>query len=49
MFHKYVKLVYSYKIGDTEALYELNKLVSALEVLECYGSAQKIKDEISKL
>lgn len=49
MFHKYVKLLYSYKIGDSEAIFELKKLVSALEVLECYGSAKKINDEISKL
>lgn len=49
MYHKYVKLLYAYKIGDKESVIELNRLVSALEILECYDSAKKIKNEIARL
>lgn len=49
IFYKYVKLLYAVKMGDTSSKLELEKLVNVLEFLDCYGTAKKIKLEISRL
>ncbi|MDO4666635.1 MAG: helix-turn-helix domain-containing protein [Streptococcus sp.] len=46
---KYQKAHYSYRIGNVEALKNMKECLKIAEFLECYGIAQKIKNQIDKV
>lgn len=49
MLIKYHKALYSYKVGNSQALSDIEQCLSLLEFLDSFGVAQKLKDQFEKI
>ena len=49
MLIKYHKALYSYKIGNSHALSDIEQCLSLLEFLDSFGVAQKLKDQFERM